>query len=93
MMINNVVNLPRAANKMMEVMVMKPSELAEMPQVVQALLAQKSVVLNLTLMEPEQAQRAVNFVAGGTYSIEGEVAQVGKSVFVFTPSCVQLRMN
>ncbi len=91
-MINNVISLPSALNKMTEVMVMKPSELAEMPLVIQALLEQKPVVLNLTLMEPEQAQRAVDFVAGGTYSIEGELVRIGKGVFLFTPSGVQLTM-
>ena len=89
-MINNVVSLPSAVDKMTEMMVMKPRELAEMPQVIQALLERKSVVLNLTLMEPEQAQRAVDFVAGGIYSIEGDLARIGKSVFLFTPSCVHL---
>ncbi|MEB3324687.1 MAG: cell division protein SepF, partial [Cyanobacteriota bacterium] len=39
-------------------------------------------------MEPDQAQRAVDFVAGGTYAIDGQQERVGESIFLFAPSCV-----
>jgi cell division inhibitor SepF len=59
-----------------------------MPQAIQALRERKSVVLNLTMMDPDQAQRAVDFVAGGTYAIDGHQERVGESIFLFTPNCV-----
>jgi cell division inhibitor SepF len=40
------------------------------------------------MMEPDQAQRAVDFVAGGTYAIDGQQERVGESIFLFAPSCV-----
>ena len=42
----------------------------------------------VTLMEPDQAQRAVDFVAGGTFAIDGHQERVGESIFLFAPSCV-----
>ena len=39
-------------------------------------------------MEPDQAQRAVDFVAGGTFAIDGHQERVGESIFLFAPSCV-----
>ncbi|MFP3787051.1 cell division protein SepF, partial [Burkholderia sp. SIMBA_024] len=33
---------------------------------------------------------AVDFVAGGTYAIDGHQERVGESIFLFTPSCVQV---
>jgi cell division inhibitor SepF len=87
---NNVVGMPRAANSMAEVIVMEPRSFEEMPQVIQALRERKSVVLNLTMMDPDQAQRAVDFVAGGTFAIEGHQERVGESIFLFTPICVQV---
>jgi cell division inhibitor SepF len=48
----------------------------------------KTVILNLTMMEPDQAQRAVDFVAGGTFAIDGHQERVGESIFLFAPSCV-----
>jgi cell division inhibitor SepF len=41
-------------------------------------------------MDPDQAQRAVDFVAGGTYAIDGHQERIGESIFLFTPNCVQV---
>lgn len=88
--INNVIGMPGAANGISEVMVMEPRSFEEMPQAIQALRERKSVVLNLNIMDPDQAQRAVDFVAGGTYAIDGHQERIGESIFLFTPSCVQV---
>ena len=61
-----------------------------MPQAIQALRERKTVILNLTMMDPDQAQRAVDFVAGGTYAIDGHQERVGESIFLFAPSCVNV---
>jgi cell division inhibitor SepF len=90
---NNVVGMPgtnRFWGSATEVLVMEPNAFEEMPQVIQALREQKSVVLNLTMMDPAQAQRAVDFVAGATYTIDGHQERVGDSIFLFTPNCVQV---
>ncbi len=87
---NNVIEMPGPANNTYEVMVMEPRSFEEMPQAIQALRERKSVVLNLTMMDPDQAQRAVDFVAGGTYAMDGHQERVGESIFLFTPLCVQV---
>src|SRR5919199_2282935 len=87
---NNVIGMPGAVNGLAEVAVIEPRSFEEMPQVIQALRERKSVVLNLTIMDPDQAQRAVDFVAGGTYAIDGHQERIGESIFLFTPSCVQV---
>lgn len=90
MVMNNVIGMPGAINGMSEVVVMEPRSFEEMPQAIQALRERKSVVLNLTVMDPDQAQRAVDFVAGGTYAIDGHQERIGESIFLFTPNCVQV---
>lgn len=91
---SNVVGMP-GANRYWgtaaEVLVMEPRAFEEMPQVISALRERKSVVLNLSLMDAAQAQRAVDFVAGATYTIDGHQERVGENIFLFTPSCVQVR--
>ena len=67
---------------------MEPRSFDEMPRAIQALRERKTVILNLTMMEPDQAQRAVDFVAGGTFAIDGHQERVGESIFLFAPSCV-----
>ena len=86
----NAVGMPKTVTSMAEVVVMEPSSFEEMPQVIQSLREHKSVLLNLKRMEPEQAQRAVDFVVGGIYAIEGHQERVGEKLFLFTPICVQV---
>jgi len=69
---------------------MEPRSFDEMPRAIQAIRERKTVILNLTMMEPDQAQRAVDFVAGGTFAIDGHQERVGESIFLFAPSCVNV---
>ncbi|MFO0074640.1 MAG: cell division protein SepF [Cyanobacteriota bacterium] len=84
----NVIGLPGISSSVAEVCLMEPRSVDEMPRAIQALRERKTVILNLTMMEPDQAQRAVDFVAGGTYAIDGQQERVGESIFLFAPSCV-----
>ena len=87
---SNVIGMPGLANGNSEVVVIEPHSFEEMPQVILALRERKSVVLNLNIMNPEEAQRAVDFIAGGTYAMDGHQERVGESIFLFTPSSVKV---
>ncbi|MGF1535046.1 MAG: cell division protein SepF [Elainellaceae cyanobacterium] len=87
---SNVIGMPGALNGMSEVVVIEPQSFEEMPQVIRSLRERKSVVLNLTNMDADQAQRSVDFIAGGTYAIDGHQERIGESIFLFTPNCVQV---
>ncbi len=84
----NVIGMPGITSAAAEVCLMEPRSFDEMPRAIQALRERKTVILNLTMMEPDQAQRAVDFVAGGTFAIDGHQERVGESIFLFAPSCV-----
>ncbi|MDJ0534707.1 MAG: cell division protein SepF [Xenococcaceae cyanobacterium MO_207.B15] len=88
--VSNVVGMPGITNSNAEVSVITPRSFEEMPEVIQALRERKSVILNLNMMNPEEAQRAVDFVSGGTYAMDGQYERVGESIFLFTPSCVKV---
>ncbi|MCC0177875.1 cell division protein SepF [Waterburya agarophytonicola K14] len=90
MKMNNVIGMPGLTNGNSEVVVIEPHSFEEMPQVIIALRERKSVVLNLNVMNPEEAQRAVDFIAGGTYAMDGHQERVGESIFLFTPSSVKV---
>ncbi len=85
---SNVIGMPGISTTTSEVNLMEPRSFDEMPRAIQALRERKTVILNLTMMEPDQAQRAVDFVAGGTFAIDGHQERVGESIFLFAPSCV-----
>ena len=85
---SKVIGMPGISSATSEVNLMEPRSFDEMPRAIQALRERKTVILNLTMMEPDQAQRAVDFVAGGTFAIDGHQERVGESIFLFAPSCV-----
>ena len=87
---SKVVGMPGISNTSSEVNLIEPKSFDEMPQAIQALRERKTVILNLTMMDPDQAQRAVDFVAGGTYAIDGHQERIGESIFLFAPSCVSV---
>lgn len=71
-----------------EVVIMEPHLFEEALQAIQALWSGKSVLLNLRMMTPQQAQRTVDFVAGGIYALSGHLERLSESIFLFTPSCI-----
>ncbi len=87
---SNVVGMPGISNPMNEVVVIEAHSFDEIPRVIQTLKEQRCVVLNLNVMNPEEAQRAVDFVAGGTYAIDGHQERIGESIFLFTPRSVRV---
>jgi cell division inhibitor SepF len=86
-------SLLEASNQLTQVVVMELRNLEEVGQVVQALQQRQSVVLNVTRIDPEQAQRAVDFVVGATYYLQGDQQCLGPGMFLFAPNCVQLIMH
>ncbi len=85
---SNVIGLPGVNPPTSEVVVLEPRSFDEMAQVIQYLRERKTVIMNLTLMDPAEAQRSVDFVAGGTYAIDGHQERIGENIFLFTPSTV-----
>lgn len=86
----NVIGMPGISTTPAEVIVMEPRSFAEMPLAIQALRERKTIILNLRMMDPDQAQRAVDFVSGGTFATDGKQERVGDSIFIFAPSCVSV---
>ena len=84
----NVIGMPGLHTPAAEVFLMEPRNFEEMIRAIQALRDRKTVIINLSMMEPDQAQRAVDFVAGGTFALDGHQERVGDSIFLFAPSCV-----
>ena len=85
-----MIDMRKAANGLSQVVVMEPRSFEELPQAILALRERKVVVLNMISFNPEQTQRAVDFVSGGTYAINGHPQWIGEQTFLFTPSCVQV---
>ncbi len=73
-----------------EVMVCEPRSYEDSISIVKHLKDRKTVVLNLHLLDKEQALRIVDFLCGATHALSGSQQKIGDSVFIFTPVNVAL---
>ena len=73
-----------------EVVVFTPSCFEDATEAVLAVQHLKTVVLHLEELEPQEAQRIIDFVSGGVYAIDGQSERLGDSVFLFAPSIVSI---
>lgn len=87
---DNVIEMPGLSSFQSELVVMEPRSFEEVPDAILALRDRKSVILNLTHMDADQAQRSVDYVAGGVFGLEGHQERIGPNVFLFTPNTVQI---
>lgn len=76
-----------------EVRIIEPRSFGDTTQIVKQLIDQKTVVLNLHLLDKEQSQRTIDFVCGAAFALNGAPQKVGDTVFVFTPNNVQLSVE
>ncbi|MFM7268932.1 MAG: cell division protein SepF [Cyanobium sp.] len=76
-----------------EVVVMSPSRFAAGTEAVLAVQQQRTVVLHLAGMDPEEAQRTIDFVSGGVYALDGQSERLGEAVFLFAPGLVTIHRD
>lgn len=69
-----------------EVVVLELESFEEMPKILHALAAGKSVVLNIKGMSSEAAQRSVDFVSGFIHGVHGYQEQLEDGIFLFIPN-------
>ncbi len=84
---NKVVNLH---NPQAKVKIIKPDTFDEAPQISDSLKENQIVVVNTSSLEPKTAQRLLDFIAGATYALSGELQEVEHGVYVLTPANVDV---
>lgn len=74
----------------MEVCVIKPNGIEEEVEVVDTLLAGRTVLINMEGLNIEVAQRIIDFTSGATYAINGNLQKVSNYIFLATPHGVDI---
>ena len=87
---SNVVEMPGLATNQSELVVMEPRSFEEVPEAILALRDRKAVILNLNSMDTDEAQRSVDYVAGGVFAMDGHQERIDQNVFLFTPASVHI---
>lgn len=74
----------------MEVCVIKPTSVEDSREITETLLSGRTVILNLEGLDLEVAQRIIDFTSGATYAINGNLQKVSNSIFLVTPTNVDI---
>ena len=85
--------LPGSLDWGTEVIVVHPRNFEAVQEAVLALRDHATVLLNFSGLPPEQMQRAVDFMAGAAFALDGQQERLGERVFLFAPHFVQLRRD
>ncbi len=73
-----------------EVIVSEPRSYDESVGIVKHLKEKKTIILNLHLLDKDQSLRIVDFLCGATHALGGNQQKINDTVFIFTPSTVNL---
>ncbi|HCQ89553.1 MULTISPECIES: cell division protein SepF [unclassified Clostridium] len=85
---NKIVNIHTATSA--KVVIIKPQEYDEATAIVDNLKNRKIVLVNINGIEQKVGQRILDFLIGAVYSLEGDLQQVEKGVFILCPSNVEV---
>ncbi|MCR5747865.1 MAG: cell division protein SepF [Lachnospiraceae bacterium] len=72
------------------VMVVKPTKVDDAMVVIDTLLENRTVVVNMEGIPTGMAQRILDMVMGANAALEGHFEQISKSIFIVTPSSVDI---
>ncbi len=76
-----------------EVVVKTVTSIQETRQVLELVQERKTVILILDKLPINQAQRVVDWVAGGTCAIDGQTFWIGETTFMFVPNQVRVKSS
>jgi cell division inhibitor SepF len=86
---SKVVQMPSSGNDL-EVCIVKPANIGEAQQVCDLLMNNHPVVVNLEGIDIMEAQRIMDFISGCIFAISGNMCQVSRYIFIFSPKDVEI---
>ncbi len=82
---NKVVPLDRQAASP-SIVVLKPKCFNSSTEVADQIKQRRPVILDVGGLDPEEARRVVDFIAGTVYGLNGDIQKVSGGIFIATPS-------
>ncbi len=86
---NKVVALDRAQNQP-SIVVLKPRCFNNTTEIADQIKQRRPVILDVGNLDPEEARRVVDFVAGTVYGLNGDIQKVSGGIFVATPAAYEI---
>ena len=69
--------------------VFKPKSFDEVAKIIDKLLEGKPAIVHLTDVRETTAQRVIDLLSGAIYAINGNLCELKKDVYIFTPSGIK----
>lgn len=82
---NKVVALDRGQTQP-SIVVVKPRCFNNTTEVADQIKQRRPVIIDVGNLDPEEARRVVDFIAGTVYGLNGDIQKVSGGIFVATPS-------
>jgi len=73
-----------------QIVVTRPRTLEEAHSCAGYLKEQRTVVVNLGVLEQHLARRALDFLGGVVYAIDGQMEEAGEAIYVLTPTVMMM---
>lgn len=77
-------------NAQSKIVVLKPRSFSNANEIADELKSRRPVVFDVGVLEPEEARRVVDYIAGVTYGIDGDVKRVSGGIFIAVPSQIDI---
>lgn len=86
---NKVVPI-RTTQKGQEVCICRPKNFGDSQEACEMLMNGHAVVVNLEGIDIMEAQRIMDFITGCVFAISGELHQISRYIFIFTPENIDI---
>ncbi len=86
---NKVVSIHSTQNQS-RIVIMKPKCFSNSTEVADELKKRRPVVIDVGALDPDEARRVVDFIAGTVYGVNGSMQKVSGGIFIATPSQVDI---
>lgn len=86
---NKIVPIHSSQNQS-KIMILKPKCFSNSTAVADELKKRRPVIIDVGALDPDEARRVVDFVAGTVYGVNGSMQKVSGGIFIATPSQVDI---
>ena len=80
----------RPASKDLELKVIKPTDYSDCTEVADLLIGGDPVVVNIENIDPDLAQRIMDFIFGTVYTVNGGIMKISEFIYIVSPENVSI---
>ena len=84
------VQMRSAAANGLELIIRKPSRFDDSQEICDLLKQERAIIVNLENVNPELAQKMMDFISGAIYALDAKIHQISGSIFCISPAKVDI---